>query len=289
MKEILGDLNSAFTLAFVVSSMFGLGLGYTLQDLLRPLRRMRFLITVVLANFVIVPGVALLLTQLLPLDPDLRVGLILMGCVAGAPLTIKAATAAHGDVKLAGSLVALQVVLTVLFLPFALPWFIPGISVDTVSVAMPLIVQILLPLAAGVLVNARYVEESKATRPIMAYIANTSLTMMLVLNLGNVPQLLGLLGTGSIIGIVVLILAGFAAGFLLGGTEKTVRRTMALGTAQRNYAAAFVLAQGSFAAQHQVFLLLLTASTLSMFLVLGIANEIGKRAGDQLVAAKAAS
>ena len=41
MSEIVGSLNSAFTLAFVVTSMFGLGLGLTLKDLLALLKNVR--------------------------------------------------------------------------------------------------------------------------------------------------------------------------------------------------------------------------------------------------------
>lgn len=277
MSEIISSVNSAFTLAFVVTSMFGLGLALTVRDLLAPLRNVRLVAAILAINFMLLPAVAWLLTRVLPLEADLKTGLILMSAVAGAPLAIKASQIAHGDPVLAGSLVTLQVVLTVLYLPAALPFLIPGIAVDAVGIALPLFLEILLPLGMGLVMNARYDEEAEMTQPVMADIANISLTLMLVLNLGNIPWVLGLVGTGAFAGALVIILSGLAAGYLLGGPDRRVRKTLALTSAQRNYAAAFVLAQGSFAGQPAVFLMLLSASLVSMAVVLVVAGEFGRR------------
>lgn len=278
MIEIINSLNGAFTLAFVVTSMFGLGLALTAKDLFAPLRNVRLLAAALIVNFIIVPGAAWLLTRILPLEPDLQVGLILMSAVAGAPLAVKAAQIARGDVAAAGSLVALQVVVTVVYLPFALPILAPGVAVDTVAIAMPLLLQILAPLAAGMVMNARYGPEARMTRPIMMEISNISLALMLVLNLGNIPQVMGLVGTGAIAGALILIFVGLGAGYLLGGPDRSARKTLALGSAQRNFASAFVIAQGSLAHRPDVFLMVLTASLASIVVVLIIAGELGRRA-----------
>lgn len=260
MSEIVGSLNSAFTLAFVVTSMFGLGLRLTVKDLLAPLRNVRLVVATLGINFILIPVLAWLLARLLPLSPDLEIGLILMSAVAGAPLVIKASQLARGDVVAAGSLVTLLVVVTVIYLSFALPFLVPGTAVDTAAIAMPLFLQILLPLGAGLLMNVRYDEEAEMTRPIMAEIANISLAVMIVLNLGNVPQVLALIGTGAIAAILAITFTGLAAGYLLGGPDAGTRKTIAIESAQRNYAAAFVIAQGNFADRPDVFLILLAAS-----------------------------
>ncbi len=278
MSEIISSLNSAFTLAFVVTSMFGLGLGLTMQDLLAPLRNVRLLLSALAINFGLIPGVAWILVHLLPLEPDLKIGLILMSAVAGAPLAIKAVQLAHGDVVAAGSLVTLQVIITVFYLPFALPLLIPGIAVNTVALAMPLLLQVLLPLGIGLLMNVRYDEEADMTRPIMTEISNVSLVMMLVLNLSNFSQVVGLIGTGAIAGVLAIIGVGLAAGYLLGGPDPRTRRTLALSSAHRNYAAAFTIAQGNFSDQPDAFLMLLAASLVSTVAVLIAAGEFRRRA-----------
>lgn len=278
MTEIVSSLTNAFTLAFVVTSMFSLGLGMTIRDILEPLKNIRLILMALLASFVIVPVVAFALTRILSLEQDLAVGVLLMSTVAGAPLVIKASEVARGDMRFAGALVVLQVVATVIYLPFALPLLIPGIEVDTVAVAMPLILQILLPLAAGLLMNYRYDEEAEMTRPIMSEISNISLALMIVLNLVNVDDILALLGTGSILAVLIVIVGGFVVGYFVGGPEVKTRRVLSIGTGQRNYAAAFVLATGNFADRPNVFLLLLAASLISMVLVMIVAGEFGKRA-----------
>jgi BASS family bile acid:Na+ symporter len=278
MSEIVSSLNSAFTLAFVITSMFGLGLGLTVRDLLKPLANIRLLLSVLAINFVLLPAVAWLLTRLLPLDEDLKIGIILMSAVAGAPLAIKAAQLARGDTVSAGSLVTLQVIVTVVYLPFVLPLLIPGVVVDAVAIAMPLFLQIVLPLGTGLFMNVRYDDEAEMTRPIMSEISNISLGMMLVINLGNVPQVLSLIGTGAIASALSVMLTGLGAGYLVGGRDPKMRKTLALGSAQRNYAAAFVIAQASFADRPNVFLMLLTASLISMVVVLVVAGEFGRRA-----------
>lgn len=278
MSEIVSSLNSAFTLAFVITSMFGLGLGLTVRDLLNPLANIRLLLSALAINFVLLPVVAWLLTRLLPLDEDLKIGIILMSAVAGAPLAIKAAQLARGDTVSAGSLVTLQVIVTVFYLPFVLPLLIPGVVVDAVAIAMPLFLQIVLPLGTGLFMNVRYDDEAEMTRPIMSEISNISLGMMLVINLGNVPQVLSLIGTGAIASALSVMLTGLGAGYLVGGSDPKMRKTLALGSAQRNYAAAFVIAQASFADRPNVFVMLLTASLISMVVVLVVAGEFGRRA-----------
>jgi bile acid:Na+ symporter, BASS family len=278
MSEIVASLTSAFTLAFVITSMFGLGLGLTVGDIVAPLKNARLVILSLVANFLVVPAAAWAIAHLLSLEPDLRIALILFSAVAGAPLALKAAELARGDVHFAVSLVTLQVMATVLYLPFALPLLIPGIAVDPVALAMPLLLQVLLPLGFGLLMNARYDEEAEMTRPVMATVGNLSLALMLALNLGNVGRVLGLLGTGAIFATILLILVGFAAGWVLGGPEVQIRRTLSLGTAQRNFAAAFVIGGGNFADRPTVMIMLLAASLISMAMILPAAGEIGKRA-----------
>jgi bile acid:Na+ symporter, BASS family len=171
---------------------------------------------------------------------------------------------------------------TVVYLPLALPHLIPGVAVDAVALAMPLILQILLPLALGLLMHLRYEEESEMAQPIMASVSNLSLALLLVLNLANVGKVLGLLGTGAIFATTLLIAIGAGAGWLLGGPADGTRRALALGTGQRNFAAAFVLGTGNFGDRPTVMLMLLAAALICMAFTLLLAGELGRRATTRL-------
>ena len=278
MSEIVGSLNRAFTLAFVTTSMFGLGLSVTLRDLVAPLRNVRLVATAVAINFLLLPVTSVILARYLPLGAGLKIGLILMGAVAGAPLSIKAVQLARGDALVAGSVVTLQVLVTVIYLPFALPLAIPGVTVNAAALALPLLLEVLLPLGAGLLMKVRYDEEADMARPIMAEVSNISLATMVVLNLGSVPQILLVIRTGAIAAILAVVFIGLAAGYFLGGSDPKTGKTLALCSAHRNYAAAFAIAESSFSDRPDVFLLLLTAALASLILVLIVAGELGRRA-----------
>ena len=58
MATILSALSNLFTLLFVVTSMFSVGLALTIPQILDPLRNTRLIILALVANFVVVPAVA---------------------------------------------------------------------------------------------------------------------------------------------------------------------------------------------------------------------------------------
>jgi BASS family bile acid:Na+ symporter len=278
MGLVINSLTSAFTLAFVLTSMFGLGLGLTVREIVQPLANVGLVVRALVANFIIVPAIAWVFTRIVPLDQDLRNGLLLMAVVAGAPLALKTTQIARGDVRFAVALVALQVVVSVIYLPLILPRLIPGIAVNAVALAIPLVLQILLPLGLGLAMNIRYDEEAEMARPIMSEIANLSLAALLVTNLANVGQVFRLFGSGAFATSFAVIVLALVVGYLLGGPGRGRRRALALGTGQRNYAAAFVIAEESFGDRPAVILMLLAASLISLVVVLLVAGELGRRA-----------
>src|SRR5689334_14398270 len=171
MSDLLASLSNVFTLAFVVTSMFSMGLRLTVGEIIAPLRNIRLVALALLVNFVIVPAAAVLLARVLIAGPDLQTGLILLSTAAGAPLLPKLSQVARGDIRFAVGLVVLLIVATVIYLPLVLPLLLPGVQVDALDIALRLFLQMLLPLAAGLFVNARYDEEATDLLPIMAQIA----------------------------------------------------------------------------------------------------------------------
>jgi BASS family bile acid:Na+ symporter len=279
MSELVATLANLFTTAFVVTSMFSFGLRLTLSEIIEPLRDIRLLLTTLAANFVIVPLVAVLLANLLGLEEDLRVGLILISIVAGAPLVPKLAQIAKGNIPFAVASTALLVVATVIYLPLVFPLVLPGVRLDTMSIIRPLAIQIVLPLVLGLIVDYISRDEADVLLPVLGQIANVSLTLMLVLMLGgNVGNVIGLIGTGSLLAAIILFGVAMAAGYLLGGPDSGTRRTLSMATGQRNLAAAFVVATGSFADRPPVVVFLAAAGLIAMIIMMPIAGWFGKRA-----------
>src|SRR3954452_18743264 len=179
-RELLAGISQLATLAFAVSTMLAMGMGLTLRELLEPLRNVRFILAALVINFVIVPAVAWLMSQVLGLAPDIRIGLLLIGCAAGAPGVPKLVHIAKGDAATAAVLVTLLIVVTVVFAPLALPLLLPGVSVDPGAIAISLAGQMLLPLGIGLLVRQLWEEEATEYRPTAGTISNVALVVLIL-------------------------------------------------------------------------------------------------------------
>ena len=286
MSELVSTLANLFTMTFVITSMFSFGLRLTLSEIIEPLRDIRLLLATLVANFVIVPLAGVLLANLLGLEEDLRIGLILISVVAGAPLVPKLAQIAKGNIPFAVASTALLVVVTVIYLPLVFPLVVPGVRLDTMSIVRPLVIQIVLPLVLGLIVDYISKDEADVLLPALGQIANVSLTLMLVLMLGgNVGNVIGLIGTGSILAMILLLAVAMGAGYLLGGTDIGTRLTMSMATGQRNLAAALVVAASSFADRPTVVVFLAAAGLIAMIVMMPVAGWFGNRAAKEGMAA----
>jgi BASS family bile acid:Na+ symporter len=277
MSEFLAEISQLATMAFAISTMLAMGMGLTVREVVAPLRNVRLLLAALLVNFLIVPAAAWLLAALLGLAPDLRIGLLLIACAAGAPMVPKLAQIARGHAATAVALVTLLIVATVVFAPQAQPLLL-GVSVDAGAIVTSLAGQLLLPLAIGIFMRERWEEEAAEYRPTVATLSNVALAVLFLTSVGaNLPDLLDLVGTGGILAVVGLIVVALVAGYALGIPAGVERRVLALGAGQRNTAAAFVIATGNFADRPTVFLLIGLAALLMMVILFPLAGEWSKR------------
>jgi BASS family bile acid:Na+ symporter len=279
MTELLSALQNVFTLLFVVTSMLAMGLSLTMPQILAPLKNARLVVMALVANFVVVPAAAVLLARLIPMEQPYQIGLLLLATAAGAPFLPKLAQIARANVPFAVGLMTLLVVVTVGYLPLVLPLLLPGVAVDALGIATQLFLEILVPLAVGLFMKARYEEAAAGLQPHMAQISNISMALLLVLMLGlNLGKVLGMFGSGAILAVAILLAVALAGGYLLGGPGADTKQVLALGTGQRNMAAGFAIAASNFAAQPDVGVFLAAAGLVAMVVVMPVAAEFGKRA-----------
>src|SRR5205814_6003832 len=183
-------------LAFVVSSMLAMGLGLTVGGIIAPLRDVRRVVLSLLANFVLVPLIALAIGALLRLDQPLGVGLLLLGCAAGAPFLPKLAELAKGNLAFAVGLMVLLMVVTVGYLPIVLPLLLPGVTVDPWQIARSLVLLMLLPLAAGLALKSYYEGFATQAKRVLDWISNVSLILLvLLITAANIDKVLQVFGT----------------------------------------------------------------------------------------------
>jgi len=260
LMGLLSKMATIAILCFVVSSMLAQGAGLTVSQIVEPLRNTRIVVLALLANFVLMPLGAIALAKLLWLDEPFRIALLLVGCAAGAPFLPKLAELARGNVAFAVGAMVMLMVVTVGYLPVVLPLVLPGVTVDPWKIARSLVLLMLLPLAAGLALKARYDDFAGRVRPVFSWISNASLILVLVLiTTLNLDKVLQVFGTRAILAGLLFIALGCGIGWLLGGPDPGTRRVMALGTGQRNIAAAMVVASQSFSDPRVVVMVIVVA------------------------------
>lgn len=267
-------------LAFVLSSMLAMGLGLTGGEIIAPLRRARLVTLTLVANFVLMPAAALGLSILLRLDEPLGVGLLLLGTAAGAPFLPKLAQLAKGDLAFAVGAMVLLMVITVGYLPVVLPLFLPGVSVNPAKIARSLFLLMLLPLAGALAVRAWFPHVAGRTKPFLDRFSNLSLILLVVLiTIANVSNVVAVFGTRGILAGILFIATGFVVGWFLGGAEVSTRRVLALGTAQRNIAAALVVGSQSFT-DPKVVVMVVVVAIVSLLILMPLSRKLGNSVSD---------
>ena len=275
--ELLQKATSVAMLIFVLSSMLAMGLGLTVSQIITPLRNARLVVLSLLANFVLMPLAAVALAALLRLDQPLGVGLLLLGTAAGAPFLPKLAQIAKGNLAFAVGLMVLLMVVTVGYLPLVLPVLLPGVSVNPAKIARSLFLLMLLPLAGALAVKARFAVAAARTKPVLDRVSNLSLILLvLLITAANINNVLAVFGTHGILAGLLFIAVGFGLGWLLGGPGMDTRRVLALGTAQRNIAAALVVGSQSFS-DPKVVVMVVVVAIVSLLVLMPLSRLLAKR------------
>ncbi len=273
MRAAFAQAASISIIVFAVSSMLSVGLAYGLGPIVRPLREARAVFRALVANFVLVPLLALGIERVIPMDPPLALGLFLLAGSAGAPFLIKLASAARSDLALSAALLVLLVPATVVFLPYYVPLAMQHPSLrdfsyvpsSVLAIGLPLLSTLILPIVLGLAVKAVAPRWAARLVPMGGNLATVALVVVVVSTFGaNLHELIRILKSGAVVSGVLLIVGAFAAGYLLSRRGRSP--VLGFGTAQRNVAGAMVIASRDFTDPD--VLVMVTACVLAGLLVL---------------------
>jgi BASS family bile acid:Na+ symporter len=170
----------------------------------------------------------------------------------------------------------LLMVLSVGYLPVVLPLLLPGITVHPWQIARSLVVLMLLPLAAGLAMKSYYDDLAARVKPALDKFSNISLILLVVLlTAANIEKVLQVFGTFGILAGLLFIALGVGFGWLLGGPDVDNRRVMALGTGQRNIAAALVVASQSFS-DPKVVVMVIVIAIVGLIVLMPVSRALAK-------------
>lgn len=275
LAEFIGAIAGLSGLLFVVTSMLAMGAALTMTMILQPLKNTKLVILALVANFILVPALAYVITLVLPISDDQKIGLIVLACAAGAPFLPKLAQNAKGNLGFSVGLMVLLMVLTVIYMPIVMPLLLPGVSVKPWDIAKGLIVLMLIPLAIGLLIRSHSVEDGDHWKELMGKISSVGLLIMMVASLAlNISSIIDFIGSWGLLALVLFLVGSLIIGMLLGGRDPGIRAVTGLGTANRNLAAAIVVIAQNFAGTDTLPFALVGA-ILSLLILMPVAKRMG--------------
>ena len=84
-------------------------------------------------------------------------------------------------------------------------------------------------------------------KPVLDRVSKLSLVLLVLLfSAANIRNVLDVFGTRGILAGILFVVLGFGVGWFLGGPDAETRKVLALGTGQRNIAAALVIGNQNF-------------------------------------------
>lgn len=193
--------------------MFGMGMTMTVGDFKSVLQSPKAVGIGVVAQFVVMPGLAFLLCQLFQLPPEIAIGVILVGCCPGGTASNVITYMAKGNTALSVACTSVSTLLAPILTPaifylLASQW----IEINALSMLVSILQVVLFPILLGLIVRSLLKQKVNAyiqVMPLISVIAIVAIVAAIIA--GSKAQILqsGLL----ILGIVAL---HNGLGYLLG-------------------------------------------------------------------------
>jgi BASS family bile acid:Na+ symporter len=259
--------------------VFGLGLTTRIDDLLDMVRRPSLLARSLLAMFVLMPLAAVLLARALDLPQVVEVALIALA-ISPLPLLIPSTLSWLGGrasqaVALLAAIAVLSIVVAPVLAELLKLIFGRPLTVSSGKVAAVIAVTVLLPLFAGMLFRNVLPEVAERIELPISIAGNVVLRLAaLVLLVMSWSAVWSLIGNGTIIAIAIFVLAGLAAGHLLGGPAPGGRTVLALATAFRHPGITLAVAAANLPDENFVAVILLY---LVVSVIVGVPYAIWRR------------
>ena len=230
--------------------MFGMGLTLKLEDFAEVARHPWRVCLGVVAHFLIMPGVAWLLCQLLQLPPEIAVGVILVGCCPSGTASNVMTWLARGDLALSVAIAAVTTLLAPLLTP-ALIWLLASawLPVSFAELFWSILQVVLLPIALGVVAQRLF---GARVGKVVEVLPLVSVVCIVVIVAAVVAASQAKIAESGLLIMAVVILHnsfGFLLGYLAGrvfGLPLAQRKSLALEVGMQNSGLGAALASAHF-------------------------------------------
>jgi len=232
--------------------MFGMGMALRLEDFRIVFSRPKDIIIGCIAQFTVMPLLALVLSRLFALDDALLIGVVLVGCCPGGTASNVITYLAKGDLALSVGMTATSTLLAPVMTPL-LVWLLVGkaVDVDVAGMLLSILWVVILPIIAGLTVKWLFPQFTERVKEYLPAVSSLAIAfIVLIIISANASKLL--LG-GMVIIVVVMLhnLCGLGMGWLIGRLlhlPDAKRRAISIEVGMQNSGLASSLATIHFAA-----------------------------------------
>ena len=281
VESLVNALFNAGLFVMIVTLVMSLGMGFTVAQVVAPLRRVWVFVAAVGINVLVVPAVAWGIATLFPLTSEQVTGLVLV-CVASAgPAGLKAAQLAkRADMALAVSLVIVLQLINIVAAPLWAQAVVTGASVSAWGIVKNLLVLVLVPLVLGLFGHARYTEHAESWKAGLEKASNIALCIAIVAGLAvNWSDIVSLLGSWVLVAASVMILVFMGLGALIGLRDRPTAISGAMVTGMRFQPIGLIIITTQLGGNSAYLAPALVFALIDTFLMFGVGIELGRRQG----------
>ena len=226
--------------------MFGMGLTLSPHDFRMVMSRPKDIIIGCLAQFTVMPLLALALTWAFSLPKELALGVILVGCCPGGTASNVITFLAKGDLALSVGMTATSTLLAPVLTPL-LVWLMAGtmVDVDTVGMLLSIVYVVIAPIVIGLLCQRFLPKITQAIVPYLPALSSIAITLVVCIVVShNASRLL----VGGMIVVLVVVLhniCGLGLGYLIGrllGLAEAKKKALSIEVGMQNSGLATSLA-----------------------------------------------
>ena len=237
------------TYSFVVIYMLSVPLETTQGEIIATLGRLNLMGRALLANFVVIPILGFGIAQFFDLPPEIRIGFLLLAMTPGGLLALQFARVSNGNRVFAVALLFVFCLLAIVTTPLLTLLFFPRQAAGKLPfgwLMMMLFVLIILPASVGRLLQVLIPRQSAK---LGLWLGRLSIVVFIIAALlagrykSSAMRLMGTYGIGA---IVVLIVASWVVGWLLGGPDVRNRKVLAISSSMRNVGVCLPIATNYF-------------------------------------------
>lgn len=235
---------------FVAIVMFSIGLRVSGGELLDVWHKRGLFARMLLANCILIPALGFFLVHEFPLNPEARIGILLLAAIPGTPIALQFTRQAKTRLAFTAAVTFVLSAVSLAMTPLVVQ-VMPEVARRSERPLLLLLIDIVLyiamPLAAGVWI-ARLAPKVAAmlVLPLGLIATGAFLFLMWETRLLRRQAFNAIRGGGAIAAMLLLLLFAMLIGWCIGGPDRESRRVLATTTGMRNVIVVLYVARYCF-------------------------------------------